>query len=217
MALGDPYLTVEAFKTRVGIATSDTRSDDAIEAVVLAASRMVDDWCGRTFDQTEGDEYRFLDADRRGTWGHVVPFANEWLPRRWPLELGDVVSVTEVASADANGDFPTVWDVDSYVLYPRDAATKGRPYTQIRPPRSIAASWPVTGYGIRVAGVWGWPSVPAPVVQATFLEANRLKSRNTAPFGIAGAPGTELGELIAITSLDPDVKSLLAPYRVRTG
>src|SRR5215213_7873580 len=101
MALGDAYLTVEAFKARTRSASSV--NDDAIASALDAASRQVDGFCGRQFNMSEGDEYRFFD----------LPYDRRW----WgSLALGDVVSVTEIASDDGTGAYAADWDVDSYEL-----------------------------------------------------------------------------------------------------
>ena len=51
-----------------------------------------------------------------------------------------------------------------------------------------------------------------PVVeQATLLQSVRLYKRKDAPFGVAGAGA--LGQVVAISDLDPDVRNMLFPVR----
>lgn len=214
MAFGDSYLTVDEFKVRTR--SQSSANDEAIVAVLESASREIDGYCGREFNQNESDEYRFFDVPWYGQRCDV-----------YPLALGDVVSVTEIASDDGTGDYATPWDVDSYVLFPRLAPIKRKPYSDVRPaPLRSFASWPITGYPIRVAGVFGWPEVPSPVRESTFLIANRMKSLWDAPFGISG--GGEMGGSLSMgggasgmaatiqVTLTPIIRGLLNPYRVRT-
>lgn len=198
MALGDPYVELTDFKARLNIV--GTAQDDVIAQAILAASRAIDGMCGREFNQSESDEYRFFDAsnDRR-CWGIE------------PLSLGDVVSVTEIASDDGSGAYADVWDVDGYVLFPRRPRS-GWPYKEVRPaPIGSSLSWPLTGYPIRVAGVFGWPEVPEPIVQATMRYAERLWALSRAPLGLSSQ-----GEFASmIKGSDADVKLLVSSYRVR--
>src|SRR5690349_275730 len=117
MGWGDPYLDVSEFKARTR--SGSTANDDAISAVLVSASRSVDGYCGRTFNHSDGDEYRLFADCWWPRLAHPVRFTDEW-PRGWrhPLEIGDAVSVTEVASDDGSGAYATAWDVDTYFLSP---------------------------------------------------------------------------------------------------
>lgn len=191
MARTDPYVDLISFKTMVGVDASDTRSDAVMTEKLLAASRQVDQWCGRFFGQSAEEALSFTACHLGG------------------LIVDDLVSVTEVVTELRPGVFGSPWLLPDYQLTPVNAAQRLEPYTGIR-----SLLWASIGT-IRITGVWGWPSVPDPVREATALQANRLWKRAQAPFGIAGAlgGGAELGQIIAISSLDPDVKSLLAPFR----
>lgn len=198
MALTDSYVEVEDFKERIGVTAST--SDDTIENVIAAASRQIDGWCGRSFANT-GD----------------TPVLRYFTARDYDrIAVGDVIAVTELAT-DASGGrtYTSVWTSDDFDLYPYDAEELGRPYHQIRTAFGGTWSFPVFPRGVRVTARWGWPSVPDAIREATFLQANRLFARTKAPFGITGAPN-ELGQQTAITSLDPDVRTMIAPYKVLT-
>jgi hypothetical protein len=201
MALGDPYLSVADFKVRTRSQSSS--NDEMIAAALESASRSIDDYCAREFNHSENDEYRVFSSSA---------FAWDWFRR--PLDVGDVVSITEIASDDGSGAFPDVWAVDSYELWPRTPRS-GWPYRQVRASLIASASMPLTAYGIRIAGVFGFPAVPAPIKEATFLTANRLLSLYDAPFGKSG--GGDMGSLDMTTSLTPIIKSMVKPYRARTA
>lgn len=56
---------------------------------------------------------------------------------------------------------------------------------------------------------------PAPIVEATRLQAARLFQRVHAPFGLTGS--AELGTTAVISRIDPDVKQLIQHYRSGIG
>jgi len=63
--------------------------------------------------------------------------------------------------------------------------------------------------------VFGWPSVPAPIKQATMILAGRYLQRSrSAPFAILTFG--DGGEAARLTRSDPDVAMLLSPY-TRSG
>lgn len=209
MALGDAYLTVDEFKTRSR--SSSSTNDDAIEAVLESASRSIDGYCGREFNKSAAAESRVFEC-----WNGHRGYPGRWTDNSYApcLEVGDVVSVASIASGDGTGAYPTVWDADTYALLPRSAAAKGFPYSEIGPPVGRWSGWPITSYGVQVVGIFGWPSVPAPVKEVCFLMANRLKSLFDAPFGVSG--GGEMGSLNMTGALTPIMKEMLNPYVVRT-
>lgn len=208
VAAGQPYLTVEEFKARTRSATA--ANDDAIAAVLLAASDQVGRYCrgrrGGTFAQSEPGTVRYVTAPRptEGWW------RDGWPPAGWPLAVPDLVSVSELATGDG-ATWDTVWATDEYDLGPWDAPEREWPYTTITPVGGKVL--PVAHKGVRITGVWGWPAVPAPVREATYLIANRLKSLWDAPFGQSG--GSEFGGLNMTGALDPVIRKMLEPFRVR--
>lgn len=63
---------------------------------------------------------------------------------------------------------------------------------------------------IQVTARWGWPATPDAVKRAAVIWAVRLVNRRSSPTGVMG-----FGEFggIRLSTMDPDVKALLAPYR----
>lgn len=216
MALGDPYLTTEEFKARSR--SSSSANDTAIAAVLLSASRSIDGFCGRTFNKSATAEARVFTLPCRGGYGSyggsgVTFISGSVSGYAGILETGDLVSVAELAT-DSTGDrtYATVWSAQDFDLYPLNAAVQGQPYREIRSSPLGSFGFPTSVQGIRVTGIWGYPSVPAPVKEVCFLAANRLKSLWDAPFGLSG--GGEMGALDMTVSLTPILKEMLAPYRV---
>lgn len=212
MAIGDSYLSFEEFKARTRSTT--VGNDAAIQAVLKSASQSIEGHCGRQFNKSEEDEIRYFDVPYGTRWWGGADYTGRgfWGPN--PLELGDVVSITEIASDDGTGSYATAWEDSDFLLYPRNQAAKGLPYREVR--RAPLGTWHLTAYPVRVTGIFGWPDIPAPVKEVTFLMANRLKSLWDAPFGASGSTNPEMGGLEMTNSITPLLKQMLKPYVVRT-
>jgi hypothetical protein len=59
--------------------------------------------------------------------------------------------------------------------------------------------------------VFGWPSVPIAIKQATIIQASRIFKRLDSPLGVAGFG--DLGAIRVTRDLDPDVAQLVMPYK----
>lgn len=191
------YTTLSDVKLRLGIADDDQTDDVTLEAILEAASRAIDNYCGRRFYADTTDTTRYFTA----AWSDLL----------WP---GDLVSITTLATdADGDGVYECVWDTSDYVLEPPNADLDGRPYTAIRVTPCGHYAFPlVIPRGVRIIGKWGWPEIPPAVQEACCLLAARLFRRRDAIFGIVGSP--ELGMLRQVLRLDndPELQLLLAPY-----
>lgn len=201
MALTNAYIDVDDFKESASIGTS--KDDSKIEAAIAAASRRIDTWCDRHFYKD-------------GT--SVAPVARTFTARDSGLVYIDDLAEAGaefVLKSDDNDDgtFETTWASSDYVLE-RDLALSSYPYSRIRTRKSGAKSFPTRYLAVQVTGIFGWPSVPEEVVQACRILANRLFKRKDAPFAQLGTAETGL---IKITSIDPDVEALLAPFRASSG
>ena len=130
---------------------------------------------------------------------------------RYEIDLPDVVSISEIAVDAGTRTYDTVWEATDFDLTPFDPRA-GYPYTGVQVAPTGTVLFGFSPRGVRVTAIWGWPAVPAPIVEATALQATRLYKRKDAPFGVIGS--TELGQLMTISKIDPDVKSMIAPYRV---
>jgi len=182
------YATVAELKERVGI--SDVVDDAVLGAVLEAVSAGIDNYCDRRFDQVEE--------------------ARTFSPRRVDRVLiDDCVSVSEVATDDGSRSYARVWAASDYDLTPENAAPR-EPYTVLAISPLGNYTLPILRKGVRVTGVWGWPSVPEPVHEACLIQAARVFKRKDSPFGITGTP--EYGQM-RLGRFDPDVAWLLEPYR----
>ena len=195
MALINAYCTLSDLKTSLGI--DDIQDDTSLEAAIMAASRMVDDYTGRFFYKD-------------GTTGAPVTryyTAQDW----WTTNVDDIIYISEIATDD-NFDqlYTTVWASDDYMVEPVNNPRRGWPWTRLLAIGSYIFPYNLP-QSVRVKGVWGWSAVPHEVAMATKLQAARLFIRRQSPFGIAGSP--DIGTVRLGSRLDPDVEVLLRPFR----
>lgn len=197
-ALQTLYCTVEELKSRLGITA--TTDDFELRLAVEAASRSIDDHCGRRFwrNAAGSPETRLYAAD-------------DW----YRCCVDDLVSVSTLKT-DSGGDgtFETTWQTSDYQLRPVNTvrATDTWPYTEIRAVGS--QTFPLaTGYGsrderVQIAGVFGWPATPAAVKQAALVLAAEVFKLKDAPFGVAA-----MGEWGPVrVRQNPMAMTLLSPY-----
>jgi hypothetical protein len=199
VALGQRYCSVEELKSRLGI--TDTADDFELQLAVESACRSIDEVCGRYF-------WRGTDT-------------RTYVPQSvYGQQLDDIVSVTTFkVDFDGDGVFEQTWTLGTdYALTVSpgkyNTAAKGEqwPYTGFQ---VIAASklvpfvWPWSHQDrIQVAGVFGWPAVPAAVKQAALIAAADLFRLKDAPFGVAG-----FGEFgVVRIQANPRVMSLVKRY-----
>ena len=190
---------------RNSLQIEDSIDDAEIEAAILAASRMIDDYCQRFFYQ-EGT----LAFPATRYYTAVSP---------WYLETDDIVQITELAcDPDFNQSYAQIWNTTTPpldVMYePVNNPQKGWPYTRVLAIGSYVFPYffPQT---VRISGIFGFPEVPYEVQLACKLQAARLFIRKQSPFGIAGS--VELGTVRLNSRLDPDVEMLLKTFRRNQG
>lgn len=205
MSWAPDYVSIAelAAVTRIGDA-----NDDAVLALAAGtASRAIDDRCRRQFGLAVTAEARF--------------YTPRWSRSRggWLVPIDDLMTTTGLVVAVDQGDDGTYeTTVTGYRMRPYNAAATGRPWTELLIPdtalTTLPQCWPAPG-AVRVTARWGWSGIPDAIRQACLLQASRLLSRRDSPFGVAGSP--EAGsELRLLSSLDPDVRTSVEPYRRRT-
>lgn len=195
MAITNGYCTLLEFKSRFYPPDSSDMADDkVIESAITAVSREIDGYCHRRFWKNTAYETRYFTA----AWGNL-------------LLCDDVVSVTGVCVDDA-GDrtYSTTLATTDYDLEPYNATLDGLPYTRLRTAPNSSHAFSTAQKGNRLAGIFGWPATPSAVNEACLIQSIRLFKRKDAPFGVMGSG--EMGQMVAITSIDPDVRMLLEPY-----
>lgn len=194
------YATLAQFKAAVGI--TDSTDDTALQNVLDATDTLIDLHCDRKTGFGTASETRYYTAE---DYQYVL--------------TDDLVSVTTLQTDDdANGTYETTWTSGTdFVLAPVNAALDGFPYTEIDTSVSWPRNFPKDVYiGVKVVGVFGFPSVPAAVVQAEIIQAGAVWSSRTSPFGVIGS--ADLGGILRQTrALHPEAALILEPYRKRNG
>lgn len=194
------YTSLEDMKATLSM-DSTSFADADIEGAVRAASRAVDNATGRFFYQDGTDD---APASR-----YYTPMSRDL------LRVDDIVTLTTLASDPGGaGSFATEWTLNQdYTLEPFDAAGRGAPYEIVRL-RYGGRYWfsPYYTRSVKAVGVFGWPTVPDEIRQATkILAARLLKRTREAPFGIVTV-GVDAAAAMRIGRTDPDVHALIQPY-----
>ena len=191
------YVGLEEFKTTLTLA-AETFADADITIALSAASRGIDEACGRRF---------YADADAAQV-RYYSPHRSDY------VQVDDLVTVTSLKT-DPGGDgtFEETWTLNTdYTREPLNAVADGEPWTLLRAHPTGSFYFP-SGYprSVELTGKFGWNAVPSAIRQATTISAHRLLKRaREVPFGIAGI-GLD-GSAIRIVSSDPDVQALIAPF-----
>jgi hypothetical protein len=202
------YATVNELREAVGDQTNLRLNAGKLTQRLRAASRAVDDWCGRPL-------HRF--------WLDPTATARTYSPDDlWCARVDDIGSATGLlvkTDTDGDGVFETTWTVSTdFILEPTNAAGNGGAYRWNRFRAVGARTLPFSWSGrdtLQVTARHGWSQIPDPVREATLLKAIRLNRRPDAPFGNE-VGGVDIGP-IRITREDSDVMALLAPYKIPVG
>lgn len=202
MTITNGYATRNQVKAALRIGTADTLDDDLIDNCVGAASRLIDGYCNRRFWQSGTAEARVYQAEDS-----------------FYCSIDDVAgtALTLKTSSQADGTFDVTWKVSDYQLEPLNGNLDGLTwsYDKIRAVGDYLFPTVNANYGdqalVQVTAVFGWPSVPEPVTQATIIQASRIFKRYDSPLGVAGFG--DLGAIRVSRFLDPDMAQLVEPYR----
>ena len=190
------YATLAQVKAALRI--TDQIDDALLNTAISAASRWVDGWCGRSFE--EADAVSTKDYAPSG--------------RMEPLMVNDLTEVVSIKiDEDLDRTFVTTLAPIDFQLEPLNgtAFANDAPFYIIRPQED--GYWPTytNRATVRVEAKFGWPETPDAVREATILQASRLFTRLDSPLGIAGFG--DMGAMRVSFKGDPDVAMLLSPYR----
>jgi hypothetical protein len=202
MTINQGYATRNQVKAALRIGTADTIDDDLIDNCVGAASRLIDGYCNRRFWQSGTAEARVFQAEDS-----------------FYCSIDDIAgtAITLKTSSFADGNFDVTWTRSDYQLEPLNGNLDGLTwsYDKIRAVGDYLFPTVNANYGeqalVQVTAIFGWPSVPEPVTQATIIQASRIFKRYDSPLGVAGFG--DLGAIRVSRFLDPDMAQLVEPYR----
>lgn len=192
MALVNAYATLADVKRNLSI--TDSVDDALLELCITSASRAIDNMTERTFFQTTATRV-------------FIPDDSFFCP------IDDLYTLTTLKTADdADQEYDITWGVKDRQLEPLNGTINGTewPYTGIRAVGDYL--FPTVGpeATVQVTGVFGWPSVPTAIEQATILQAARYFKRSDSPMGVAGFDAMGV---VRLSNVDPDIYTLLEPYK----
>lgn len=204
MAITNGYVSLDQVTTEIGTG-SDTSKNNAIEEAIEAASRQIDDHCGRRFWQDSEAVSREF-------------FADDWLELySTPEAVMDISTATGLVVKLDDGDagtFTTTLTINThFILTPPNAADDGEPFTGIRLvdglyrfPRSTS-----NRPGVQVTARFGFPAVPAAVERACLIQSVLLyKGTDAAMGGLSFGDGAFMR---VRGGLNPIAESLVDRYR----
>lgn len=197
MAITNGYATLSQVKAALRI--TDAVDDALLEMAVESASRLIDGYTERSF-YTAGTATRYF-----------------YTQDPYVVQTDDFRSLVSLkTSSNADGIYDITWAADDYQVEPLNDFHGGLPwpYTRIRAIGDY--TFPSTPENtVELTAVYGWPNVPTTVTQATVIQASRIFKRLDSPLGVAGFG--EIGVMRVSSSLDPDVRMLVEPYRRMRG
>lgn len=189
--LTNAYATDDQFRAHMG--DSGQLVADLCVRALNAASRSIDEFCGRRF------------------WPDPAPVTRRYRPRDEEWVIVDDISTTVglVIATGIDGTFTTTLTAADYELGPANADINGKPWWSITSP---TAAFPVskTRTTLQVTAKGGWPAVPDGVEEACLLKAAKLFGRKDSRDGVRGF--SEFGPVRISRFEDPDVVDLLEAF-----
>jgi hypothetical protein len=200
LAVTNGYCSLADVKAALRI--QDTLDDSLIESSINSASRMIDQYCNRSFYPGTAGEVRYYQAND----GFMC----------W---IDDAQAVTEIKTSSTDPIiFDTTWETGDYQLLNPNQRANGAysPYYAITATDNyLFPVWADMAL-VKVTGTFGWASVPEPVKFASIIQASRLFKRLESPLGVAGV--SDIGIMRVGANIDGDVAQLINPFRqLRTG
>jgi hypothetical protein len=200
LAVTNGYCSLADVKAALRI--QDTLDDSLIESSINSASRMIDQYCNRSFYPGTAGEVRYYQAND----GFMC----------W---IDDAQAVTEIKTSSTDPlIFDTTWESGDYQLLNPNQRANGAysPYYAITATDNyLFPVWADMAL-VKVTGTFGWASVPEPVKFASIIQASRLFKRLESPLGVAGV--SDIGIMRVGANIDGDVAQLINPFRqLRTG
>ena len=196
MAITNGYASLSMVKAAARI--TDNVDDALLELAIESSSRLIDGHCQRHF-YNAGTATRYYAADSS-----------------YICTIDDVIgtAISVATSSGIDGIYDETWAVTDVQLEPLNKISAGLSF----PTNKLIAVgdylFPVDPNGetaVRVTAQFGFgTAVPVDVQQACVLMSLRQYKRYDSPLGVAG-----FGDMgaVRVSRIDPDIQSLLAPYR----
>jgi hypothetical protein len=196
MAITNGYATLALVKSAARV--TDSIDDTLFELAIESSSRLIDGHCQRHFYQTSS-ESRLYTADNS-----------------YACTIDDVAgtAITVQTSSGIDGVYDQTWTTTDFQLQPLNRTSAGLKF----PVNKLIAIdnylFPIDPIGetaVKVTASFGFgTAIPTDVQQACVLMSLRQYKRFDSPLGVAG-----FGDMgaVRVSRIDPDIQSMLAPYR----
>jgi hypothetical protein len=197
MALGDSYATLSEFKDYISLNDDDLIDDLKLSDALASASREIEKFTGRQFNNTATATPRLYRPKRRNL-----------------VSIDDFHTIDDlVIQTGYAGSFSTTWTDSDYQLEPLNGIVDGElgwPFYKIRAVGNQCFDSCSARATLQVTAQWGWSEVPSLVKQACLIIASETFKIKDAPFGVQG-----YGEFGPVRVKDsPIAKRMLGPYRL---
>lgn len=161
------YASLAKLKRQMRIPLDDTQDDETLQDRLVAATRRIDDDCGRRF------------------WGDTAVSSRTYRAQHPTMLLvDDIATTTGLVIEVGRGTTWTAVDTADVDALPENCLAELRAIECLE--RAVG-TWPIWGSTrVRITARWGWPVVPEPIENACLLLAARLERRRDSPEGIAG-------------------------------
>jgi len=178
--------------------SSDPADNSVLETIIEASSRFIDGECCRYFYKNSADETRYFTAMENA------------------VEVGDLVSITTLTTDEGLRTYPTTWATTDYDLYPYNAVLDGKPYGKLTIAVNGMQVFPnALPKGVKIVGVFGWPSVPTAIKEACLLISLGVYKRRFGENISSIATMTTGGVMITPQDVPSVAWSKLNPFRRR--
>jgi hypothetical protein len=196
MAIANGYASLSLVKTAARI--TDNIDDTLLELAIESSSRLIDGHCQRHFYVTSS-ESRYYAADNS-----------------YACTIDDVAgtAITVETSSGIDGVFDETWAATDFQLEPLNRTSAGLSFPVSKLVAIDNYLFPIDPNGeaaVKVTASFGFATaVPTDVQQACVLMSLRQYKRYDSPLGVAG-----FGDMgaVRVSRIDPDIQSMLAPYR----
>ena len=181
-----------------------TEHETAFEALITRASRLIDREVGRWpnyFYPTTDDATRYFDGNGDQE-----------------LWIDECLSITTLAVAESGETCSTgytTWTTTEYQSWPYNYTELGQSIIRLDIDRNgDKGSFPNFRKAVKLTGVFGYAiTPPEDIKQACIIQTVRWYMRAKQSFQDAGA-NVDLGSMVYVQQLDPDIKELLHAYRI---
>lgn len=185
--------------------SSDTTYDAVISVMITAASRLIDKEVGRWdgfFYPTTDSQTRYFDGS-----GEIEQ------------DIDECISLTSVAVAESGGtgstDYTSWTENTDFYVWPYNYSNLAQPIAKLVIDwNGDKSTWTRYRKAVKVTGIFGYAlTPPKDVTQACKIQTMRWYMRAKQAYQ-DGSANAEIGQMIYVQQLDPDIREILRPYQI---